>query len=144
MDQEATGRENLTLQGEIFGLRGKTLKARVSELLERFNLVDAANRVVRDDPGGMSRRLDIAIGLMNKPQVLFLDEPTTGLDPEVRADMWNEIERLARDEHITVLLTTHYLEEADKLAQRLAIVDQGRSLPVARPKVSRASLVVIR
>jgi ABC-2 type transport system ATP-binding protein len=140
VDREATGRENLTLQGEIFGLRGKALKLRVAELLERFNLTQAANRVVRDYSGGMSRRLDIAIGLINKPQVLFLDEPTTGLDPEVRADMWDEIERLAHEEHITVLLTTHYLEEADKLAQQLVIVDQGSVVVSGTPESLKSEL----
>ena len=95
------------------------------ELLDRFGLTDAANRLVRTYSGGMARRLDVAIGLVHRPQVLFLDEPTTGLDPEARAEMWAEIERLA-DERTTVLLTTHYLDEADRLADRLAIVDHGR------------------
>jgi ABC-2 type transport system ATP-binding protein len=140
VDREATGRENLTLQGQIFGLRGKQLKSRVFELLERFNLSDAANRVVREYSGGMSRRLDIAIGLIHKPQVLFLDEPTTGLDPEVRVDMWDEIARLARDEHVTVLLTTHYLEEADRLAQRLVIVDKGKVVAEGTPESLKRQL----
>lgn len=140
VDREATGRENLTLQGEIFGLRGKGLKSRVSDLLDRFNLAAAADRVVKHYSGGMSRRLDIAIGLVHKPQVLFLDEPTTGLDPEVRVDMWDEIGRLARDEHITVLLTTHYLEEADRLAQRLVIVDQGRLVAEGTPEQLKSEL----
>lgn len=140
VDREATGRENLTLQGQIYGLRGRTLKDRVSTLLERFSLADAANRVVKGYSGGMSRRLDIAIGLVHRPQVLFLDEPTTGLDPEVRVDMWSEISRLSNEEGITVLLTTHYLEEADRLAQRLVIVDQGKIVAEGTPEGLKSEL----
>jgi ABC-2 type transport system ATP-binding protein len=125
VDREATGRENLRLQGQLFGMGGRRLEARVSELLERFGLADAADRIVKTYSGGMQRRLDVALGLIHEPQVLFLDEPTTGLDPEVRASMWTEIARLA-EQGITVFLTTHYLEEADALTQRLVIVDRGR------------------
>jgi ABC-2 type transport system ATP-binding protein len=120
-----TGRENLTLQGRMYGLRGAELKRRVDDLLQRFGLWDAAGRVVRGYSGGMHRRLDIAMGLVHRPRVLFLDEPTTGLDPEVRAEMWEEISAL-RDDGVSILLTTHYLEEADRLADRIAIVDQGK------------------
>jgi ABC-2 type transport system ATP-binding protein len=133
VDREATGTENLTLQGRVYGMRGDELKRRVAELLERFNLADASNRVVRTYSGGMQRRLDIAMGLIHRPRVLFLDEPTTGLDPEVRADMWEEISLLTREEGITILLTTHYLEEADRLARRLAIVDRGRVVAEGSP-----------
>lgn len=140
VDREATGRENLTLQGQVFGISSRVLKTRVSELLERFDLSSAANRVVKTYSGGMSRRLDVAIGLVHKPQVLFLDEPTTGLDPEVRVDMWSEIQRLARDEHITVLITTHYLEEADHLTERLVIIDQGRIVAEGRPEELKRQL----
>ena len=121
----ATGRENLLLAARIQGLSRRAAATRAGELLDRFGLTDAANRLVRTYSGGMARRLDVAIGLVHRPQVLFLDEPTTGLDPEARAEMWAEIERLA-DERTTVLLTTHYLDEADRLADRLAIVDHGR------------------
>ena len=124
-DPMATGRENLLLAARIQGLRRRAAATRAGELLDRFGLADAANRLVRTYSGGMARRLDVAIGLVHRPQVLFLDEPTTGLDPEARAEMWAEIERLA-DERTTVLLTTHYLDEADRLADRLAIVDRGR------------------
>jgi ABC-2 type transport system ATP-binding protein len=140
VDPQATGRENLVLQGEIHRLPRGELRRRADELLERFGLEDAANRLARTYSGGMQRRLDIAIGLVHRPQVLFLDEPTTGLDPEVRAAMWNEISRLAGDEGLTVLLTTHYLEEADRLAARLAIVDQGRVVAEGSPEQLKADL----
>ncbi len=126
VDRDATGRENLTLQGRVHGLRGRALRARVDELLALFGLTSAADRVVRGYSGGMKRRLDVALGLVHRPQVLFLDEPTTGLDPEARAVMWDELERLAKVERLTILLTTHYLEEADRLTDRLAIVSKGR------------------
>jgi ABC-2 type transport system ATP-binding protein len=140
VDREATGRENLMLQGHVFGIPGPALRVRVGELLERFDLGAAADRVVKTYSGGMARRLDIAIGLVHKPRVLFLDEPTTGLDPEVRADMWTEISRLARDEGITVLLTTHYLEEADRLAENLVIVDRGRIVAQGTPEGLKSEL----
>ena len=123
---EATGRENLTAQGEFYGISGRELRGRVAGVLERFGLSDAAERQVKTYSGGMQRRLDIAMGLLHRPQVLFLDEPTTGLDPEARVGMWQEIERLAAEERMTILITTHYMDEADRLAARLAIVDRGR------------------
>jgi ABC-2 type transport system ATP-binding protein len=126
IDPEATARENLVLQGEFYGITGRELKRRVAQSLERFGLAEAADRIVKTYSGGMQRRLDVAMGLLHGPKVLFLDEPTTGLDPEARAEMWRDIERLAREEQVTILLTTHYLEEADRLAARLAIVDRGR------------------
>jgi ABC-2 type transport system ATP-binding protein len=125
VDVQATGRENIRLQGQLHGLGGELLERRADELLERFGLAEAADRVAKGYSGGMQRRLDIAMALVHDPQVLFLDEPTTGLDPEGRAQMWDEIRRLAGEAGITVLLTTHYLEEADQLASRLAIVDRG-------------------
>jgi ABC-2 type transport system ATP-binding protein len=140
VDREATGRENLRLQGQVHGLGGRKLEARISELLESFGLADAADRLARTYSGGMERRLDIAIGLVHRPSVLFLDEPTTGLDPEVRASMWTEIARLAQDEGLTILLTTHYLEEADRLASRLAIVDRGKVVAEGTPERLKADL----
>jgi ABC-2 type transport system ATP-binding protein len=140
VDLEATGRENLTLQGQVYGLRGAELRTRVGELLERFGLAEAANRVARGYSGGMQRRLDIAMGLIHRPQVLFLDEPTTGLDPEVRAGMWAEIAHLSAGEGLTILLTTHYLEEADRLAGRLAIVDHGRVVAEGGPDELKGEL----
>jgi ABC-2 type transport system ATP-binding protein len=125
VDRDATGRENLILQGRVQGLRGAALERRVDELLETLGLAEARDRLVRTYSGGMKRRLDIALGLVHGPEVLFLDEPTTGLDPEARAAMWEELERLS-DLRLTILLTTHYLEEADRLADRLAIVSHGR------------------
>ncbi len=132
LDQEATGRENLRLQGQVFGMGGGELEKRIDELLAQFGLADAGDRLVREYSGGMARRLDVAQALVRKPQVLFLDEPTTGLDPEVRAEMWDEIGRLA-GEGLTVLLTTHYLEEADRLAAQLAIVDRGKVVAEGSP-----------
>jgi ABC-2 type transport system ATP-binding protein len=140
VDREATGRENLVLQGRIQGLGGRELHARVDELLERFGLADAAERVVRGYSGGMKRRLDVALGLVHSPTVLFLDEPTTGLDPEARAAMWEELERLAADTGLTILLTTHYLEEADRLADRLAIMSRGRIVAEGTPESLKRGL----
>jgi ABC-2 type transport system ATP-binding protein len=129
-----TGTENLVLAGRLQGMSRRDATARAAELLERFSLTDAAGRQVKGYSGGMARKLDVAIGLMHRPSVLFLDEPTTGLDPEARADMWSEIARLAAHEQMTVLLTTHYLEEADRLASRLAIVDRGRVVTHGTPE----------
>ena len=140
VDPDATGRENLVIQGEFYALHGAPLRARVGELLERFGLADAADRRVKTYSGGMQRRLDVAMGLLHRPQVLFLDEPTTGLDPEARAQMWTEIERLAREEGMTILLTTHYLEEADRLASQLAIVDRGRIVARGTPDALKSEL----
>ena len=133
VDIQATGRENLRLQGQIHGIRGRAIEQRAQGLLERFGLADAADRVARGYSGGMQRRLDIAMALVHDPAVLFLDEPTTGLDPEVRADMWAEIARLASERGKSVLLTTHYLEEADQLAERIAIVDRGTVVAEGTP-----------
>ncbi|MER5956838.1 ATP-binding cassette domain-containing protein [Streptomyces sp. NPDC001893] len=132
-DPVATGRENLQLQGRLFGLRGADLNRRVAELLDRFRLSDAAGRQVKGYSGGMQRRLDVALGLVHRPEVLFLDEPTTGLDPEARTAMWDEIARLAGDEGLSILLTTHYLEEADRLAERIAVVDRGHVVVEGTP-----------
>jgi ABC-2 type transport system ATP-binding protein len=126
IDRDATGRENLMLQGRVQGMSGARLRDRVQHLLELLGIAEAADRVVRGYSGGMKRRLDVGLGLVHGPQVLFLDEPTTGLDPEARAAMWEELAVLAREELLTILLTTHYLEEADVLTDRLAIVSRGR------------------
>ena len=139
-DPVATGRENLQLQGRLYGLRGAALGRRVDELLDRFALADAARRPVKSYSGGMRRRLDVALGLVHRPEVLFLDEPTTGLDPEARTAMWDEIGRLAGEEGLTILLTTHYLEEADRLAERIAIVDRGRVVVEGTPDSLKGEL----
>ncbi|AOR35319.1 ABC transporter [Streptomyces fodineus] len=139
-DPVATGRENLQLQGRLYGLSGTALNRRVDELLERFTLADAARRPVKGYSGGMRRRLDVALGLVHRPEVLFLDEPTTGLDPEARTAMWEEIGRLAGEEGLTILLTTHYLEEADRLAERIAIVDRGRIVVEGTPDALKGEL----
>ena len=128
------------LQGQIYDVTGRRLKRRVAELLERFDLTGAANRAARHYSGGMQRRLDIALGLLHEPEVLFLDEPTTGLDPEARAEMWKEIGRLTEQERLTILLTTHYLEEADELAAQLAIVDRGRVVAAGTPDELKSAL----
>jgi ABC-2 type transport system ATP-binding protein len=140
VDPEATGRENLVLEARLHGLRGAALRGRVDELLDRFGLREAAKRVARTYSGGMQRKLDVAMGLVHRPRVLFLDEPTTGLDPEARAELWEEIGRLTRSEGLTILLTTHYLEEADRLARRLAIVDRGRIVAQGTPDELKAEL----
>ena len=140
VDREATGRENLLLQGRIQGVPGDELRRRVDELLDLVGIADAADRVVRGYSGGMKRRLDIALGLVHRPSVLFLDEPTTGLDPEARAAMWVEVERLAEQERLTILLTTHYLEEADRLAERVAIVSRGEIVVEGPPEALKRDL----
>ena len=140
LDPEATARENLTLQGRIHGMRRADVRARTAELLDRLGLAEAADRRAGSYSGGMQRRLDIAMGLIHRPSVLFLDEPTTGLDPEIRSAMWAEITRLARDEGLTILLTTHYLEEADQMASRLAIVERGRVVVEGPPAELKAGL----
>jgi ABC-2 type transport system ATP-binding protein len=139
VDLTATGRENLTLQGQLYRLPAAALRARVAELLELFDLNAAADRAAITYSGGMKRRLDVAMGLVHRPAVLFLDEPTTGLDPESRAVMWEEVRGLAR-QGLTLLLTTHYLEEADQLAQRLVILDGGRVVAEGTPDALKAGL----
>jgi ABC-2 type transport system ATP-binding protein len=125
VEERLTGRENMEYVGRLFHLPKGDLKARAGELLERFDLVDAADRVVKGYSGGMRRRLDIAMSLIARPSVLFLDEPTTGLDPRSRLAMWDLIEELEHD-GTTVLLTTQYLDEADRLAERIIVIDHGR------------------
>ncbi len=140
VDPAATGRENLRLQGRLYGIEGRELRARIDGLLDRFDLIEAADRIVGTWSGGMRRKLDVAMGLINRPSVLFLDEPTTGLDPDARACLWTEIGRLARDGGLAILLTTHYLEEADRLAGRLAIVDHGRIVAEGTPDAMKSEL----
>jgi len=141
VDVHATGRENLMLQGRVQEVPSAELRRRIDELLVTFGLGEFADRIVRTYSGGMKRRLDVALGLVHRPQVLFLDEPTTGLDPEARAAMWDELERLAGQEKLTILLTTHYLEEADHLARRIAIVSRGKVAVEGTPDALKRDLV---
>jgi len=125
VDENLTGAENLTMVGRLYGMPRRAARARGQQLLERFDLSDAARRVVKTYSGGMRRRLDLAAALVARPPVLFLDEPTTGLDPRSRLGLWEVIETLV-EEGTTVLLTTQYLDEADRLADRIAVIDHGR------------------
>ena len=125
VDELLTGRENLEMMARLFHLPARSVKPRAAELLAQFDLVDAAERPVKTYSGGMRRRLDLAISLITAPSVLFLDEPTTGLDPRSRSAMWETIRELL-DGGTTILLTTQYLEEADQLADRIAVIDKGR------------------
>ncbi|WP_416150669.1 ATP-binding cassette domain-containing protein [Salipaludibacillus sp. HK11] len=126
VDGEFTAKENLQLQGRLYGLRRNELKERVANMLEQFDLTDVADKLSKTYSGGMKRKLDIAMGIIHRPNILFLDEPTTGLDPEARSSLWETIKSLANNENLTVLLTTHYLEEADQLSDYLAIIDKGK------------------
>jgi ABC-2 type transport system ATP-binding protein len=125
LDEVLSGRENLEMVGRLSGLRRVDASSRASELLAQFELVDAADRLAKTYSGGMRRRLDLAAGLVTRPPVLFLDEPTTGLDPTSRARMWEVIRALVAD-GVTLLLTTQYLDEADELADRIVVIDHGR------------------
>ncbi len=140
VDPEATGRENLVLQGRLQRVSRGTLDERVGRLLASFGLTDAADRRVQDYSGGMKRKLDLAMGVVHRPRVLFLDEPTTGLDPEARRSVWRELTRLTREEELTVLLTTHYMEEADLLSERVAILDAGRIVARGSPDELKAEI----
>jgi ABC-2 type transport system ATP-binding protein len=131
-DQSLSGRAELIFQGRLYRLPGTEATRRAAELLRAFDLEDAADRTIGTYSGGQRRRLDIALGLVHRPDLLFLDEPTTGLDPQSRAHMWEEVKRL-REDGTTVFLTTHYLEEADALCDRLAIIDRGRIVAEGTP-----------
>ena len=140
LDPYLTGREHLKLQGALHGLSRKERNRRGEELLERVGLTEAADRRVRGYSGGMKRRLDLALALVNRPEILFLDEPTTGLDPQSRSALWTEVSRLARDEGVTVFLTTQYLEEADILADRVGIIDRGKLVAEDTPEALKAEI----
>jgi ABC-2 type transport system ATP-binding protein len=131
-DKDATGRENLMLAGRLYGLSAADARRRCAELIEVFDLDGLADRSVRTYSGGQRRRLEVALGIMHRPRVLFLDEPTTGLDPQNRANLWEQL-RLLRDGGTAIFLTTHYLDEADQLCDRIAIVDHGRVIALGRP-----------
>jgi ABC-2 type transport system ATP-binding protein len=129
---EVTGREELVLQGRMYGMSKAEAERRTEAALEAFQLTEFADRRCKTYSGGQRRRVDIALGIIHRPQVLFLDEPTAGLDPQSRAHMWEEVRRL-REEGMTVFITTHYLEEADALCDRLAIIDHGQIVAEGTP-----------
>jgi ABC-2 type transport system ATP-binding protein len=135
----STGREHLHLMGRLHGLSRAESRARADELLELFELTEAADRQVRTYSGGMKRRIDLACGLVHRPRLLFLDEPSTGVDPASRAALWSELTRL-RDSGVSLFLTTHYLEEADRLCERLAIVDRGVIVAEGTPDELKAGI----
>jgi ABC-2 type transport system ATP-binding protein len=140
LDPYLTGREHLKLQGAMHGMARKERKRRGEELLERVGLEEAADRRVGGYSGGMKRRLDLALALLHGPETLFLDEPTTGLDPQSRTALWEEVARLTKQEGMTVFLTTQYLEEADQLADRVGIIDRGTIVAENTPEALKAEI----
>jgi ABC-2 type transport system ATP-binding protein len=140
LDAILTGREHLILQATLQGLPAHERRLQADALLERVGLSEAADRRVGGYSGGMKRRLDLALALVHSPRILFLDEPTTGLDPQSRAALWQEVGRLAHDEGMTVFLTTQYLEEADALADRIGIIDHGRIVAEGTPAQLKAQI----
>ncbi|MCW5802840.1 MAG: ATP-binding cassette domain-containing protein [Deltaproteobacteria bacterium] len=139
VDENLTGRENLVLFGRLLGLPRKGAAQTAEELLAAFGLADAADRQIKQFSGGMRRRLDLAASLISRPPLIFLDEPTTGLDPRTRGQMWDTIRQLVRD-GATVLLTTQYLDEADQLADRIAVIDRGKKVAEGTPDELKASV----
>src|SRR5437870_10900009 len=140
LDPYLTGREHLRLQTAMHGITGDERKRRSDELLARVGLTEAADRKIRGYSGGMKRRLDLALALVHRPRILFLDEPTTGLDPQSRSALWQEVGRLAKEEGVTVFLTTQYLEEADVLADRVGIIDHGQIVAEGTPAALKAQI----
>ena len=140
LDPYLTGREHMKLQTALHGMSGGDARERSDALLERVGLVQAADRRVGGYSGGMKRRLDLALALVHRPRILFLDEPTTGLDPQSRTALWEEVQRLAADRGVTVFLTTQYLEEADVLADRVGIIDRGRIVAEGTPEELKAEI----
>jgi ABC-2 type transport system ATP-binding protein len=140
LDDLQTGRELLRLQAHLYGMARDTVEPRVQELLEIVDLVEAANRPIRTYSGGMRRRLDLASALVHSPEIVFLDEPTTGLDPIAREAIWRYIERLNQKDGVTFFLTTQYLEEADRLAQRVAILEAGKIVAQGSPLELKAQI----
>jgi ABC-2 type transport system ATP-binding protein len=138
LDPWLTGREHVRLQSALHGIGSKERTERGNDLLARVGLMQAADRKVQTYSGGMKRRLDLALALVHRPRILFLDEPTTGLDPQSRSALWTEVARLAREEGVTVFLTTQYLEEADVLANRVGIIDRGRIVAEGTPEELKA------
>jgi len=140
VDEHATGRENLTLYGHFYRLDNKTIKQRTKEIFELVDLAGYEDKMVSSYSGGMRKRLDIAMGLIHQPKIIFLDEPTVGLDPQTRAHIWDYIRKLAKSMNVTIFLTTHYMEEADQLADRVAIIDLGKIITSGTPDELKRSL----
>ena len=140
VDEHATGRENLGLYGRFYRLDGRTIKQRVRELFDLVDLNGYEDKMVSTYSGGMRKRLDIAMGLIHSPQLIFLDEPTVGLDPQTRTHIWDYVRNLARAMGVTIFLTTHYMEEADHLADRIAIIDLGKIIAMGTPDELKKSI----
>src|SRR4249919_3016719 len=140
LDPFLTGREHLRLQASLHGIRGAKRQELIDRLLTRVGLTSAGDRKIRTYSGGMKRRLDLALSLIHSPSILFLDEPTTGLDPQSRTALWEEVARLRREDRVTVFLTTQYLEEADVLADRVGIIDQGKIVAEGTPAALKAEI----
>jgi len=139
-DEELTGRENMGIQAGLYGRSGAPTDARITELLTQMDLAPVGDRLVKTYSGGMRRRLELAVGMVHDPKLLFLDEPTLGLDPQGRAGFWRYIRHLRESEGITVFMTTHYLDEADQLCDRIAVIDHGKIIALGTPKELKDSV----
>ena len=139
-DEELTGRENLLIEAGLYGLAGAEIGGHVSDLLAQMDLAASADRLVKTFSGGMRRRLELAVGMVHKPKLLFLDEPTLGLDPQGRAGFWRYIRSLRANQGLTVFMTTHYLDEADQLCDRIAVIDHGKIIALGTPKELKDSV----
>jgi ABC-2 type transport system ATP-binding protein len=139
-DEELTGRENMVIEAGLYGFSPAAIRGHVDELLSQMDLAEAADRFVKTYSGGMRRRLELAVGMVHKPHLIFLDEPTLGLDPQGRAGFWRYIRDLREAQGLTVFMTTHYLDEADQLCDRIAVIDHGRIIAVGTPKELKDSV----
>src|SRR4030042_2606537 len=140
LDTVLTGRENLELHARLYGVSSDIREARINQMLELVDLHERGNDITRTYSGGMRRRLELARGLLHRPAVLFLDEPTLGLDPQTRARLWEYIKKMARAEQTTIVLTTHYMEEAEQVCDRVGIIDHGRIMALDNPEKIKASM----
>jgi len=140
VDEHSTGKENLTLYGHFYRLDKATIKQRIAEIFELVDLVGYENKMVKTYSGGMRKRLDLAMGLIHNPKLVFMDEPTTGLDPQTRVKIWEYIRKMTKELGITIFLTTHYLEEADQLCNRVAIIDLGKIIATGTPSQLKSSI----
>src|SRR5574338_618022 len=148
LDDELTARENLDIHGSLFHMPREFSKKRIEDVLDLVDLKDKAEKQIKTFSGGMKRRLEIARGMMHTPKILFLDEPTLGLDPQTRRTVWEHIEKLNKEQNLTIILTTHYLEEADYLCDRIGIIDHGKIVALDTPenlkKVLRADVLFFK